>query len=209
MGDFSTDKIIDTGEPGYENMYDDLVLTLHFDGEKQYYDPYDIYSEILIPALNLYRKRYIETKDKKYWWQMIQLLPSSYNQTRNVMMNYEVLANIYKSRKNHKLDEWREFCKWIEELPYSELICGKEDIKVLTNASPNIAREAVGLEPINSKDIVEVTRCKNCQFYVSKEDMKKDELYKDYVSKLTTADGFCVSSGLFTNEDDFCSCAEI
>ena len=66
--------------------------------------------------------------DKKdIWWQMIQLLPSSYNQTRNVMMNYEVLANIYKSRKNHKLDEWREFCKWIESLPYSELICGKEN----------------------------------------------------------------------------------
>ena len=59
------------------------------------------------------------------WWQMIQLLPSSYNQTRNVMMNYEVLANIYKSRKDHKLDEWRSFCKWIEELPYSELIAGK------------------------------------------------------------------------------------
>lgn len=58
------------------------------------------------------------------WWQMIQLLPSSYNQTRNVMMNYEVLANIYKSRKDHKLDEWRNFCKWIEELPYSELITG-------------------------------------------------------------------------------------
>lgn len=57
--------------------------------------------------------------------QMIQLLPSSYNQTRNVMMNYEVLANIYKSRKDHKLDEWRNFCKWIEELPYSELIAGK------------------------------------------------------------------------------------
>ena len=60
---------------------------------------------------------------KEKWWQMIQLLPSSYNQTRNVMLNYEVLANIYKSRKNHKLDEWREFCKWIESLPYSELIC--------------------------------------------------------------------------------------
>ena len=60
---------------------------------------------------------------KSIWWQMIQLLPSSYNQTRNVMMNYEVLANIYKSRKNHKLDEWREFCKWIEMLPWSELIC--------------------------------------------------------------------------------------
>lgn len=62
--------------------------------------------------------------DKEIWWQMIQLLPSSYNQTRNVMMNYEVLANIYKSRKDHKLDEWRSFCKWIEELPYSDLITG-------------------------------------------------------------------------------------
>ena len=59
---------------------------------------------------------------KDIWWQMIQLLPSSYNQTRNVMMNYEVLANMYHSRKNHKLDEWREFCKWIETLPYSYLI---------------------------------------------------------------------------------------
>ena len=59
---------------------------------------------------------------KKIWWQMIQLLPSTYNQTRNIMMNYEVLAKIYKSRKNHKLDEWREFCKWIETLPYSELV---------------------------------------------------------------------------------------
>ena len=59
---------------------------------------------------------------KDVWWQMIQLLPSSYNQTRNVMLNYEVLVNIYKSRKNHKLDEWREFCKWIEGLPFSDLI---------------------------------------------------------------------------------------
>ena len=82
--------------------------------------------EHLIHHLNRDRLRFIETKDKKYWWQMIQLLPSSYNQTRNVMMNYEVLANIYKSRKDHKLDEWREFCKWIEELPYSELIIGSD-----------------------------------------------------------------------------------
>ena len=72
--------------------------------------------------LNQYREKYLKTKDKKYWRQMIQLLPSSYNQTRNVMLNYEVLANIYKSRKDHKLDEWREFCKWIETIPYSELI---------------------------------------------------------------------------------------
>lgn len=75
--------------------------------------------------LNQYREKYIKTKDKKYWLQMIQLLPSSYNQTRNVMLNYEVLANIYKSRKDHKLDEWREFCKWIETIPYSELIIGE------------------------------------------------------------------------------------
>lgn len=85
------------------------------------------YKKILednIEILNNARALYLETKNKRFWWQMIQLLPSSYNQTRNVMMNYEVLANIYKSRKYHKLDEWREFCKWIETLPYSELIIG-------------------------------------------------------------------------------------
>ena len=77
---------------------------------------------ITIDALNFYRNLYLETKDKKYWWQMIQLLPSSYNQKRTVMLNYEVLAGIYPMRKNHKLDEWREFCQWIEELPWSEII---------------------------------------------------------------------------------------
>ena len=149
MEDFSTDKIIDTGEPGYENMYDDLVLTLHFDGEKQYYDPHDIFSEILIPALNLYRKRYLETKDKKYWWQMIQLLPSSYNQTRNVMMNYEVMANIYKNRRNHKLNEWRDFCKWIESLPYSELICGDEVIDKVADKFCEIGN----INPLSKEEI--------------------------------------------------------
>jgi len=79
--------------------------------------------EDIIEILNNARALYLETKNKIFWWQMTQLLPSSYNQTRNVMMNYEVLANIYNSQKYHsKLDEWREFCKWIEELPYSELI---------------------------------------------------------------------------------------
>ena len=92
-----------------------------------------------INVLNKLRNEYIKTKTKpmkeeskraelmkKYWWQMIQLLPSSYNQKRTIMLSYEVLANIYKSRKNHKLDEWRDFCKWIESLPYSELITGEE-----------------------------------------------------------------------------------
>ena len=80
-----------------------------------------------IECLNSYRDLYLQTKDKKYWWQMIQLLPSSYNQRRTVMLNYEVLANMYKSRRNHKLDEWHTFCNWIERLPYSELIIGKTD----------------------------------------------------------------------------------
>lgn len=79
-----------------------------------------------IYMLNKARELYLQTKDKRFWWQMIHLLPNSYNQTRNIMMNYEVLANIYKSRKDYKLDEWREFCKWIESLPYSELITGEE-----------------------------------------------------------------------------------
>lgn len=90
------------------------------------YSSVGILRDIIIKALNFNREKYLETKDKKYWWQMIQLLPSSYNQKRTVMLNYEVLANIYKSRKNHKLDDWVEFCKWIETLPYSEIITGEK-----------------------------------------------------------------------------------
>ena len=101
----------------------------------------DILLKDLIDELNHYRNLYLnggddnwadsddedyEPKDKRIWWQMIQLLPSSYNQKRTIMLNYEVLNNIYKSRKDHRLDEWREFCKWIEGLPYSEIITGKE-----------------------------------------------------------------------------------
>ena len=92
--------------------------------------------KVIIEALNTYRKTYIAVKadtvsdydhtSKEYWWQMIQILPSSYNQKRTVMLNYEVLANIYKSRRNHKLDEWHTFCDWIEEMPYSELITGEK-----------------------------------------------------------------------------------
>ena len=98
-----------------------------------------------IDVLNVFRKVYLEggtlnldhgntaeqvvypPKSKDIWWQMIQLLPSSYNQKRSVMLNYEVLSNMYKSRKNHKLDEWRDFCKWMEDLPFSYLITEKEN----------------------------------------------------------------------------------
>ena len=97
-----------------------------------------------IEGLNYWRRRYLTTKNKDDWWQMIQLLPSSYNQRRTVMCNYEVLANIYKSRKGHKLDEWRELCDWIEELPYSELITGKcEEDLVIKIPKDHISPEAL------------------------------------------------------------------
>ena len=80
----------------------------------------------VVDALNIERQIFLNTKNKESWWQMIQLLPTSYNQKRTVMLNYEVLVNIYHSRKNHKLDEWHTFCDWIRQLPYSELITGGE-----------------------------------------------------------------------------------
>lgn len=108
--------------------------TMHKIAEKEFtledfsHEHMDIASETCLETtigyLNLFREEYLNTKDKNIWWQLIQLLPSSYNQTRNVMLNYEVLANVYRQRKGHKLDEWREFCKWIESLPYSEFIIG-------------------------------------------------------------------------------------
>lgn len=110
MEDFSHEHLISTGP--------------FVDGEDCFFDPLTVLHEHVF-CLNMFRRKYLETKNKKWWWQMIQLLPSSYNQKRTVMLNYEVLANIYHSRKNHKLDEWRAFCGWIEGLPYAELITGR------------------------------------------------------------------------------------
>lgn len=89
----------------------------------------------IISAMNVAREKYLETKDKKYWWQMIQLLPSSYNQKRTMMLNYAVLRNIYFARRDHKLDEWHDFCKWIEKLLFSELITLKKQKKCLTGTN--------------------------------------------------------------------------
>lgn len=105
-----------------------LETIARFDDDKKMHKPYMVMKSV-IDCLNACRKSYLETSSKTDWWQMIQLLPSSYNQTRNVMLNYEVLANIYHSRKNHKLDEWRDFCSWIENLPYSELIIASVENK--------------------------------------------------------------------------------
>lgn len=114
LDDFSHEHLTD------EWVDDDNVNLVYYNDEYGN-TPQDILS-FIVDALNQYRELYLETKDKKYWWQLIQLLPSSYNQRRTIQLNYEVLANMYHSRKNHKLDEWREFCKWSKELPYSELI---------------------------------------------------------------------------------------
>ena len=113
-----------------EHLMDNCGLEIEFTNEGGCTDQalcgFDDILHITIDSLNFAREQYLTTGEKCYWWQMIQLLPSSYNQKRTVMLNYEVLANIYKSRRNHKLDEWHTLCDWIEELPYSELITGKE-----------------------------------------------------------------------------------
>lgn len=110
------DKEFECGDFSHEHLFDIMIGDVEF-------LPIEILDHT-INCLNMCRDLYIKTKDKEYWWQMIQLLPSSYNQRRTVMLNYEVLANMYRSRKNHKLDEWHALCDWIKTLPYSELIIG-------------------------------------------------------------------------------------
>ena len=102
-----------------------LETISRFDEDGEEYKPYMLMKE-MIKCLNACRKTFMKTKNKTDWWQLIQLLPSSYNQKRTVMLNYEVLASMYHQRKNHKLDEWRTFCEWIKTLPCSELITGEE-----------------------------------------------------------------------------------
>ena len=110
LSDFSTEHLTDyTSEDGL------------------YYFDWRSSMEDTIDDLNFARKLYLDTKDKRYWWQMIQLLPSSYNQKRTVQLNYQVLKTMYFARRNHKLDEWREFCKWCEGLPYFKEICIQEN----------------------------------------------------------------------------------
>ena len=128
LEDFSHEHLDDIW--GYEPEVRDMAPTIEFETYTDKITNYvlgpDDILNLTIKMLNRCRDLYLKTKEKTYWWQMIQLLPSSYNQKRTVMLNYEVLANIYKSRRNHKLDEWHVLCDWIERLPYSELIVGEK-----------------------------------------------------------------------------------
>ncbi len=126
LDDFSCEHLLDCDveDVPLNDMFVTNTYMQEDDMVEEYWDSMEVL-KTTIDALNLYRKRFLETKDKKYWWQMIQLLPTSYNQKRTVMLNYEVLVNIYHSRKNHKLDEWHTFCDWIQNLPHSDLIVGE------------------------------------------------------------------------------------
>jgi hypothetical protein len=119
MDDFSHEQLLNIGCDLFEVETDKGLFKTHV-------QPIHFLKDYIIPSLNVCRERYLETKDKDYWWQMIQLLPTSYNQKRTVFLNYEVLAKMYRERKNHKLDEWHTLCDWIKTLPYSELITMEE-----------------------------------------------------------------------------------
>ena len=124
VNDFSHEHIEELDSDEYNMSYDWLLRTV--DILNYYRKKYNAASEKLKRDITDAERKHVLAQQKLFWRQMIQLLPTSYNQKRTVMLNYEVLANIYKSRRNHKLDEWLTFCDWIEELPYSELITGKE-----------------------------------------------------------------------------------
>ena len=116
--DFSWDQLLNTGMDLFTAESDNGLCCCNV-------QPIQFLNDYIIPALNECRNKYLETQDKAYWWQIIQLLPASYNQRSTLTLNYAVLKNIYHARKNHKLDCWHTFCEWIESLPYSELITGE------------------------------------------------------------------------------------
>lgn len=150
LENFSCEHLFDENSlPPYEERVDiehcEPLAAIDVNGQWCYYTP-KTFVRMTCNVLNHFRDLYLKTKDKKYWWQMIQLLPSSYNQKRTVMMNYEVLANIYNSRKNHKLDEWSMgFIPWIESLPYSEIIISPDISKI--NIPEEVMKEAEEKDP--------------------------------------------------------------
>lgn len=116
LNDFAWEHLLCTGLDLFHIEWDKGLFSRNV-------QPLELLTDFIIPSLNLCREKYLETKDKDYWWQLIQLLPSSYLQKATMDLNYATLRNMYHSRKAHKQDEWREdFCNWVKTLPYSELI---------------------------------------------------------------------------------------
>lgn len=113
--DFSCEDII--------NDVDDILVYVGYAGED--FSPKAVF-ELMLDALNMCRDKFLKTEDPRYWYSMVKMLPDSYNQKRTVMLNYEVLAKMYKERRHHKLAEWQDFCDWMKTLPASELIVGEE-----------------------------------------------------------------------------------
>lgn len=141
LEDFSCEKLITEDEVNElesndPNYMEEACLAAHVNEDgtislRDFVYPEDILRET-IQMLNICRELYLRDKNKRYWWQMIQLLPSSYNQKRTIDLNYEVLASQYRQRKDHKLDEWHQYCDWIKTLPYSEFITMEETPKAAT-----------------------------------------------------------------------------
>lgn len=149
-----------------------------FSCEHLYSDELEFFKEI-VERLNGARQLYLDGKRKEDWWQMIQLLPSSYNQKRTVMLNYEVLANIYTSRKNHKLDEWRDFCKWIEELPYASEIIFLQEQKTPTLLRLSDEQDVVGI----SKDMTTLYLANGSSFRLQGGLVFKQESFEELFGK--------------------------
>ena len=160
--DFSCENLMNFDNSNYWEEDSDNACFINAD-KRGVIVPMSLLSNYIIPMLNAAREKYTEmsqklkrtdlteaerrhiiSQQKFFWWQMIQLLPSSYNQKRTVMLNYEVLSNMYRSRRNHKLDEWRDLCDWIKSLPYSELITGaRQNLKeAATYADQDTLRSA-------------------------------------------------------------------
>lgn len=171
MSDFSFEHLI--------NGYDIIGQP---EESREYYENPETCLEYVISVLNYYRKLYIETKDKLYWWQMIQLLPSSYNQLRTVQMSYQALSNMYFARRNHKLDEWHTFCDWVETLPYFKEIYleGKKEKEVrakwITQVGGGGFNEWVELKCSNCRGVirkdVDFKKYKYCPFCGAKMDLE-------------------------------------
>ena len=198
LEDFSCEHLLgredwDPENYGEDPKNDPSLSVIDIDGHDVAFSPKGLI-QMICNTLNVYRNRFLITHDKRYWWQMIQLLPSSYNQRRTVMLNYEVLHNIYHARKNHKLDEWHVLCDQIEDLPYSEVITGEEKVPELLTKMFNIKGDDI--PNIHESNLTFVfDKCEDGTNFMSSvfELWEKDHLisFNQMLNKTTLIDGRC------------------